>query len=73
MSLDSFRVNGATSDSLTPNTASEVRYASPAANTCVVRRLYPCAATLKWMCAGRMGWRPMAVSSSPTGPSTGTG
>src|SRR5437868_1588352 len=28
---------------------------------------------MKWMCAGRIAWRPRAVSILPTGPSVGIG
>src|SRR5581483_4546220 len=32
-------------------------------------RSNPSAETTKWMCAGRQGWRPVAFSIAPTGPS----
>ena len=28
---------------------------------------------MKWMCAGRQGWRAVAASMRPTGPSSGIG
>ena len=42
-------------------------------NTCVVTLSYPVALTMKWTCAGRIGWRPSAFSIRPTVPSLGIG
>ncbi len=62
-----------TSDSFTPKTASESMYSLPAANRCVVMGWCPGAETIMWMCPGRIGWRPIFLSITPTGPSVGTG
>ena len=38
---------------------------------CVTTVRWPGARTIMWMCAGRHGWRPVAASIAPTGPSSG--
>ena len=62
-----------TRDFLTAKTVSDSMYSLPATKMCVVSGRWPGAATMKWMCAGRNACRPVALSSSPTGPSVGIG
>ena len=65
--------NSTTSDFFTAKTVSDSMYSLPATKMCVVSGRCPAAATMKWMCAGRNACRPVALSSSPTGPSVGIG
>jgi dihydrofolate reductase len=58
-----------TRDSLTPNTASLPSSSSPRTKMCVTSVRLPSALTMKCRCEARMGERPVACRSLPTGPS----
>ena len=66
-------VKSITSESLTPKTLSRPRSSSPRTKMCVTRVRKPPALTMKCRCEARIGDRPVAASSRPTGPSCGIG